>query len=153
MTGLVTRLSAHWQRIPAPRRVLLQASAWLLLALLAWLLLWQPGQQRLRLAEQGLAREQALARQLQQASAAPSAEAGQALTPARLSEGAQAAGLRVIELHARDDRLEVSLQGAADSLLHWLHGLEQGGARLTGLQLQARDQQLQARIGIELDTR
>ncbi|MDH1582048.1 type II secretion system protein M [Pseudomonas sichuanensis] len=151
MVKLFSSLSVQWQGIAAPRRALLQLSGWLLLALLTWQWLWQPGQQQLRLAEQALSRELALGRQLQQVTAAPSLEAGQVLTPAGLSEGATAAGLQIIDLHAREGRIEASLQGAPDALLQWLHGLEQGGARLTDLQLEALDRQLQVRMGVALD--
>lgn len=151
MTRLSSRLRAQWRSIPAPFQVLLQLSGWLLLAVLIGLLLSLPGQQRVRQAEQGLARELALGRQLQQAGGTPSAGAGQALTPASLNEGAEAAGLQISDLHTREGRLEVSVHGSPDALLQWLHGLEQGGARLTDLQLQASDEQMQARLGVELD--
>ncbi|QXH51202.1 type II secretion system protein M [Pseudomonas fakonensis] len=151
MAKLVSSLSAQWQGLGAPRRVCLQLSGWLLLAVLTWLWLWQPGQQRMRLAEQALSRELALGRQLLQVTGVPSLGAGQVLTPARLSEGATAAGLQIIDLHTREGRIEASLQGAPDALLQWLHGLEQGGARFTSLQLQARDRQLHVRLGLSLD--
>jgi len=151
MAKLFSSLSAQWQGLAAPRRAWLQLSGWLLLAVMTWLWLWQPGQQRMRLAEQALSRELALGRQLLQVTGVPSLGAGQVLTPARLSEGATAAGLQIIDLHAREGRIEASLQGPPDALLQWLHGLEQGGARLTDLQLEARDRQLHVRLGLAPD--
>ncbi len=149
------RLIEQWRNIPDQRRQLMAGAAWLLLALLLWQLAWLPGRSSLQHATQALAKEQALSRQLDQASAAPGYPQARraALTAALLSEQAQAAGLRIIDMEAQDGRAELLVEGAAQVVLQWLHGQELEGTRMLELQLQRVEDLLQARLGVELGGR
>ncbi|UBM25045.1 type II secretion system protein M [Pseudomonas sp. p1(2021b)] len=146
-------LVRQWRQIPGERRMTIAIALWALALVALWQLAWVPGQARLQQAEQALAREQALAAHLQRVSAGPARkqEAVQVLTPARLSERAQAAGVRIIGLEARAQQVDVSFEGSPAVMFAWLHALEREGGRVRDMQLQVMDDQLQARVSLELD--
>ncbi|HGY9623825.1 type II secretion system protein GspM [Pseudomonas putida] len=146
-------LVRQWREIPDERRMTIVITLWALALVALWQLAWVPGQARLQQAEQALAREQALAAHLQRVSAGPARaqEIVQALTPARLSERAQAAGVRIIGLEIRAQQVEVSLEGSPALVFAWLHSLEREGGRVREMQLQVIGEQLQARVGLELE--
>ncbi|MBF8721127.1 type II secretion system protein GspM [Pseudomonas guariconensis] len=146
-------LVRQWRLISGERRRVIVAALWALTLVAAWQLAWEPGQARLQQAGQALAREQALADHLQRVSAGPARmqEAWPVLTPARLSERAQAAGVRITGLETRAQQVDVSFEGSPAVMFAWLHALEREGGRVRDMQLQVMDDQLQARVSLELD--
>lgn len=151
--GIGDRWVGQWQQIPPRRRSAFKAAAWGLAMLVAWQGLWLPGQQRLEQAETLLRQERVLAQHLSRLSGTPmvAQQAGTVLSAARLSERAQAGGLATVDLHSNGQQLTMTVQGPPHTLMSWLQALEQDGAALSEIRLQAADDQLQARIGLTLD--
>ncbi|MEA5671351.1 type II secretion system protein GspM [Pseudomonas sp. MH2] len=150
MVGLLDWIGREWRGIPAPRRWVLKAVAWGLAAITVWQVLCLPAQQRLDQVQVQLNRERALAQQLRRLSATSAAlpTPAQALTTARLNERARIDGLQIVDMHSNGSQVTMTLQGRPHILTLWLHALEQDGAQLTGIRLQAIDDQLQAQLGV-----
>lgn len=153
MVGLHDWIGREWRGIPAPRRWALKAVAWGLASIMVWQGLWLPAQQRLDQAQVQLNRERALAQQLRRLSATSAAvpKPAQALTTARLSERARIDGLQTVDMHSNGSQVTMTLQGRPHTLTLWLQALEQDGVQLTGIRLQAVDDQLQAHLGLVID--
>lgn len=153
MAGLGDRLRQDWLRIPPARRTALKVGAWGLALVAVWQGLWLPGQQRLEHAAMQLQQERVLARHLLVLTPAPVAAqtSAPALTAARLNEWAQAEGLLTVDLHSNAKQLTMTVQGAPQPVMAWLQALEQGGAQMTEILLQAAGEQMQASIGLVLD--
>lgn len=146
-------LGQQWRLIPATRRRLVKVACWGLAVVVVWQGLWLPGQQRLEQAAARLHQERLLARHLSSLSGTSAAaqQPRPSLSAARLSERAQRDDVQVVELHSNGEQIAMSVQGSPQTMMGWVHGLEQDGAQLSEIRLQAIDDQLQARIGLVLD--
>lgn len=153
ITVIRNRLGREWQETPPSRRMALKAAAWGLALVVVWQGLWLPGQQRLEKAGAQLHQERLLAQRLLHLSGTrgPVHQPRLALTVARLGEWAQGSNLLVIDLQSSGQQVAMTVQGAPKTLIGWIQALEQGGAKLHEIRLQAVDDQLQARIGLALD--
>ena len=147
------RLGREWRQIPASRRMVIKAAAWGLALVVVWQGVWLPGQQRLEQAAARLHQERVLARHLLSLSGTSAAaqHPGPGLTAARLSERAQTGNVQIVDLHSNGEQIAMSVEGSPQTVMGWVHGLEQDGAQLSEIRLQVVDDQLQARIGLVLD--
>ncbi|CAI3810324.1 hypothetical protein GLGCALEP_06163 [Pseudomonas sp. MM221] len=149
MSRIHEQLRGHWERVSCRSRLVLQGAAWAVLLLALWQWGWVDSRRQLQQAERSLADEMMLGRQLQAVSATPIRGRSQQVSPGRLSEQAQAAGLRVLGMETREGRVDVQLEGEPDAVLRWLHQVEREGAQLAELQLQRSSNLLQVRLGVE----
>lgn len=136
---------AAWRRVAARDRQALGALALVLAAVLAFIGLWQPAQQRLVAAERLYQQRLALAAEINSAHSPTQANDPRPLSVS-LSERAQAEGLDLQQLEVQDDLLRLTVSGDARVLLAWLHRTEQDGASLQSLILDAREERLEAQI-------
>ncbi|BBH43847.1 type II secretion system protein GspM [Pseudomonas sp. KU43P] len=148
MSRIPQHLREHWERIPYRRRWMLQGAAWAVVLLVLWQWGWLDSRWKLQQAERSLTDEQMLSRQLHSVMASPNPGRSQPLSPGRLSEHAQAAGLRVVGMDTHEGRVDVQLEGQPDALLHWLHEVEREGTQVGQLQLQRSGNLLQVRLGV-----
>lgn len=146
LIGLKT-LAAKFQRLSLREQRLLSALGIFVLGVVAYMLVWQPTQQRLGAAERRYQQQRALAAQLQQARPRrPAAQSGNAPLSLRLSDSATAAGLELQQMDGDNDQLRLTLSGDAMALLPWLDRLERDGTALQSLTLETRDGLLEARL-------
>ncbi|MFJ4351567.1 type II secretion system protein GspM [Pseudomonas sp. NPDC089428] len=153
MAGVSDRLGQQWRRIPPARRMALKSACWGFALVVVWQGLWLPGKQRVDQAAAQLYQERVLSQRLLQLSGTWAAEQkpGPALSVARLSERAQAGNLQIVDLQSNDQQVAMTVQGRPQALMRWIEALEQDGAQLSEIRLQAIDDQLQASIGLALD--
>ncbi|WDY58364.1 type II secretion system protein GspL [Pseudomonas sp. PSKL.D1] len=72
-----------------------------------------------------------------------------AWTAARLSEQAQASGLRITDLQSSEQQVIMALQGPPRVLMEWIHSLEQGGGQLHEIRLQVDGEQMLAHVALQ----
>ncbi|WP_238340663.1 type II secretion system protein GspM [Pseudomonas kairouanensis] len=135
-----------WKALAPRERFLLGALAWFLIALLLYLMAWQPSQQRLVSAEQRYQRQLALAQQLKQAQPGSALQAQGAPQASKISQSAEAAGLSLQQIEVESDQLRLTLSGDAQALLTWLAQLEREAGAFQMLTLEKRDNLLEARL-------
>ncbi|TVT83244.1 type II secretion system protein GspM [Pseudomonas sp. H3(2019)] len=138
-----------WSRLALRDRQALSALVVTLIAVLAFVGLWQPSQQRLAVAERLYQQRLVQAGEVARAQA-PSARAeGTAPLSTQLSERAIADGLDLQQLEVQGDLLRLTLRGDARALLAWLHRTEQDGATLQSLTLDKQGQALEAQVVVQ----
>ncbi|WP_347903431.1 type II secretion system protein GspM [Pseudomonas purpurea] len=138
-----------WNRLTLRDRQALSVLGGLLVAVLAFVGLWQPAQQRLAVAERVYQQRQVLAAEVSRAQA-PSAGAVDAQPlSTRLSERALADGLDLQQLEVQGEVLRLTLSGDARALLVWLHQTELDGAVLQSLTLNKRGERLEAQLVVQ----
>ncbi|WP_241667780.1 MULTISPECIES: type II secretion system protein GspM [unclassified Pseudomonas] len=145
LSGLST-IAAKFQRLSLRERRLLLALGVLVVGVPAYLLIWQPTQQRLATAERRYQQQWTLAAQLQQAQPLGVAQSANQPLSRRISDSATAAGLELHQMDSDNDQLRLTLSGDAMALLPWLDRLERDGSTLQSLTLEARDGLLEARV-------
>lgn len=135
-----------WKALAPRERFLLGALGWFLIAVLLFLMAWQPSQHRLVSAEQHYQRQLALAQQLKQAQPGSASQAQGAPQASKISQSAEAAGLSLQQIEVESDQLRLTLSGDAQALLTWLAQLEREAGAFQMLTLEKRDNLLQARL-------
>ena len=135
-----------WKGLSVRERYLLKAMALLLLGGVSYALLWQPTQQRWVVAERHYQQQLVLSRRVLLAQPQQQAPVATQPLPARLSEGAAAAGLDLHQMEVDSDQLRLTLSGEARALLNWLADLERDGTTFLALTLEKREQRLEARL-------
>lgn len=128
----------RWQRLQPRERLSLGLLLAFLLAVLGYLLLWQPSQQRLAEARSHFEEQRALYAYLQQNTELARQMSGttRAVLAADqlqglVTESAQQRGLRVESFDSSGDGLQVTLPGASYAmLLRWFDELQAAGASL-----------------------
>ncbi|VVN38218.1 hypothetical protein PS662_05296 [Pseudomonas fluorescens] len=138
---------AQWQRLSIRERRLLLGMGALVLAVVAFSLIWQPTRQRLETVERRYQQQLSLVAELQRAQprSAVLIATDQPLS-LRLSESAAAAGLELHQMEADNDLLRLTISGDARRLLQWLDNAERDGAAMHSLTLEKRDAVLEARV-------
>lgn len=148
LSGLITwpAVPQRWQRLSLRERRLLLMLGAFVFGVAAFVLVWQPTQQRLATAERQYQQQLALAAQLQMARPRSTREPATQPLSLHVSESATEAGLELHQVNTDGDQLRLSLSGDAKALLAWLDRLERNGTALQSLTLQRRDTVLEARV-------
>ncbi|WP_180203937.1 type II secretion system protein GspM [Pseudomonas sp. SbOxS1] len=148
LSGLITWLALlqRWQRLSLRERRLLLMLGTFAFGVGAFVLVWQPTQQRLATAERQYQQQLALAAQLQLARPRNTREPVTQPLSLHVSESATEAGLELHQVNTDGDQLRLSLSGDAKALLAWLDRIERNGTALQSLTLEKRNAVLEARV-------
>lgn len=138
-----------WQRQSRRERYLLAALAAVVLAVLAFSVVWQPAQQRLAQAERNYLQQRVLALAVQQAQPASARSVTRQPLSVQASESAVAAGLELHQLDVDGDLLRITVSGDALAVLTWLDVTEQQGGQLQALTLNPLEKRLHARLVVQ----
>ncbi len=152
MPNLPVIVRQTWSRLAPRDRQALRTLVVALVAVLAFVGLWQPSQQRLAAAE-GLYQQRLVqAGEVSRAQAPNARPMTTAPLSTQLSERAIADGLDLQQLEVQGDLLRLTLRGDARVLLAWLHRTEQDGAILQSLMLDKQGQALEAQVMVRAHT-
>ncbi|MGE8097392.1 type II secretion system protein GspM [Pseudomonas fluorescens] len=146
---LPVSVAQTWNRLAPRDRQALSVLAVALVAVLAFVGLWQPSQQRLAVAERLYQQRLVQAGEVARAQAPSARAAGAAPLSTQLSERAIADGLDLQQLEVQGDLLRLTLRGDARALLAWLHRTELEGATLQSLTLDKQGQALEAQVVVQ----
>lgn len=138
-----------WNRLTLRDRQALSVLGVALIAVLAFVGLWQPAQQRLAVAERVYLQRQVQAAEVSRAQAPNARPIDTQPLSARLSERALADGLDLQQLEVQGEVLRLTLSGDARVLLAWLHQTELSGAVLQSLTLDKRGERLEAQLVVQ----
>ena len=130
LSTLLRQSQGHWQRLAKREQRALQGLALFSAATLFYLLLWQPQQQALRLAEQRFIEVTDLHHQLQQLPATAPSSTAMAISaealPGLLARSSSQAGLNLERMdNDAPGRINLALEGPLNSLISWVDQLEQ----------------------------
>lgn len=139
------RLKLAWGKISGREQKSLLALAGLLVAVLAYTLVWQPTRQRLEVAERLYRQHAELSARIRQARPVEAAVADRPLS-VRVNESAAQAGLGITEMAIDGETVRLVVSGEPGRLLDWLDQREREGAVLQSLTLQAGEGVLQAQL-------
>jgi general secretion pathway protein M len=138
-----------WSRLTPRDRQALSALVVVFVAVLAFVGLWQPAQQRLAVAERVYQQRLVQAGEVARAQAPGARAESTAPLSTQLSDRAIADGLDLQQLEVQGDLLRLTLRGDARVLLAWLHRTEQDGATLQSLTLDKQGQVLEAQVVVQ----
>lgn len=135
-----------WARQSQRDRRMLSGLGVFLFAVLVFMMVWQPAQQRLIHSERIYQQQRVLAMQVRQAQPANVRVDANKPLSAQVSASAVAAGLELQQFDVEGDLLRMTVSGDALALLSWLDQTEREGARLQSLVLSKHKKLLQARL-------